>query len=215
MPGRPSPARREAILAAALELFAERGYDATTVADIRARAGASTGSLYHHFESKEAIGAALRVEVLAAYQDAVLRELGRHARAEDGVRAVVRFHVAWAAANAAEAGLLLSSPPPAVRREADARVSAANEAYFGALRGWLAAHERIGEVRPVPADLVLPLWLGPSQAYLARLLSGGAETPPEVAAETLAEAAWRALAPIGEDGRGSRPTRTGGRRSGA
>ena len=62
----------------------------------------------------------------------------------------------------------------------------------------------------VPADLVLPLWLGPSQAYLRRLLGGEVETPPEVAAAELAEAAWRALAPTGEDGARRRPTRTGG-----
>jgi AcrR family transcriptional regulator len=191
---RSSP-RRAAILAAALELFAGRGYDATTIADIRERAGASTGSLYHHFGSKEDVAAALRVEVLATYQDALLRELGAHATAEAGVRAVVRFHVAWAAAHRAEAGLLLSSPPPAVQRAAEVRVAAANEAFFGALRGWLGSHQRAGAVRALPADLVLPLWLGPSQAYLRRLLGGGTETAPELAAEELAEAAWRALAP--------------------
>ncbi|HTO27428.1 MAG TPA: TetR family transcriptional regulator, partial [Devosia sp.] len=41
--------RRRQILDAALSAFLERGYAATSIADIRARSGASTGSIYHFF----------------------------------------------------------------------------------------------------------------------------------------------------------------------
>ena len=44
---------RAAILEAALDLFQERGYDATTMRAIAERAGASLGSSYHYFPSKE------------------------------------------------------------------------------------------------------------------------------------------------------------------
>ena len=44
---------RAAILGAALELFGERGYDATTMRGIAERAGVSLGSSYHYFPSKE------------------------------------------------------------------------------------------------------------------------------------------------------------------
>jgi AcrR family transcriptional regulator len=44
---------RAAILGAALELFQERGYEATTMRAIADRAGASLGSSYHYFPSKE------------------------------------------------------------------------------------------------------------------------------------------------------------------
>lgn len=44
---------RAAILSAALDLFQERGYDATTMRAIADRAGASLGSSYHYFPSKE------------------------------------------------------------------------------------------------------------------------------------------------------------------
>jgi len=46
---------RERILAAALELFASKGYDATGVQEIVARAGVTKGALYHHFAAKEDI----------------------------------------------------------------------------------------------------------------------------------------------------------------
>lgn len=44
---------RAAIFGAALELFQERGYEATTMRGIAERAGVSLGSSYHYFASKE------------------------------------------------------------------------------------------------------------------------------------------------------------------
>jgi TetR/AcrR family transcriptional regulator, cholesterol catabolism regulator len=47
--------RRDALVQIAAELFAERGYRATTVRHIGDAAGVLSGSLYHHFDSKETI----------------------------------------------------------------------------------------------------------------------------------------------------------------
>jgi AcrR family transcriptional regulator len=46
---------KEKIIDAAYELFGQKGYDKTTVAEIIKKAGASKGGFYHHFESKEEI----------------------------------------------------------------------------------------------------------------------------------------------------------------
>jgi AcrR family transcriptional regulator len=46
---------KERILAAALALFGERGYVATSVDDIAARAGLTKGALYYYFHDKEDI----------------------------------------------------------------------------------------------------------------------------------------------------------------
>jgi AcrR family transcriptional regulator len=52
---------RDRLLQAAAEVFAQRGYDGTRVADIAAAAGMSNGALYAHFGSKaELLVAALR-----------------------------------------------------------------------------------------------------------------------------------------------------------
>ena len=52
---------RERLLRAAADVFAERGYDGTRVADIAAAAGVSNGALYAHFGSKaDLLVAALR-----------------------------------------------------------------------------------------------------------------------------------------------------------
>ncbi|MBI2394120.1 MAG: TetR/AcrR family transcriptional regulator [Deltaproteobacteria bacterium] len=51
--------RRQAILDAALELFAERGFHGTAVPLVAERAGVGAGTLYRYFESKEALVNAL------------------------------------------------------------------------------------------------------------------------------------------------------------
>jgi len=47
------PSRRDELLELAAAMFAERGLRATTVRDIADSAGILSGSLYHHFKSKE------------------------------------------------------------------------------------------------------------------------------------------------------------------
>ncbi len=48
-------ARPAEIIAAALELFGERGFAATKLADVARRAGVTKGTLYLYFDSKEAL----------------------------------------------------------------------------------------------------------------------------------------------------------------
>src|ERR1700728_2258429 len=67
--------RRAAFMTIAAELFAQKGFRATSVLEIADAAGILSGSLYHHFDSKESIGDEILSrfinEVLADYQKAV------------------------------------------------------------------------------------------------------------------------------------------------
>ena len=77
----------ERILDAAEALFAERGYDGTTLRDVAARVGLRIPSLYNHFASKESLYAAVLergigpvLEVLSEFVatgDARARDSGR------------------------------------------------------------------------------------------------------------------------------------------
>lgn len=51
----------------AMRLFAERGYESTSVSDILKAAGANSGSLYHFFPTKQD----LLAEVLRCYRDGI------------------------------------------------------------------------------------------------------------------------------------------------
>jgi TetR/AcrR family transcriptional regulator, cholesterol catabolism regulator len=67
-PSRASSGRRDALIGIAADLFAERGYRSTTVREIAEAAGVLSGSLYHHFDSKESI----IDELLSSYLDELL-----------------------------------------------------------------------------------------------------------------------------------------------
>jgi TetR/AcrR family transcriptional repressor of nem operon len=60
-------ATRERILVSALNLFAEKGYLSTSIADILKAAGAHSGSLYHFFPTKQD----LLLAVLCLYRDGI------------------------------------------------------------------------------------------------------------------------------------------------
>src|SRR5580692_753645 len=66
--------RRADVVRLAGELFAQKGFRATTVREIADAAGILSGSLYHHFDSKESIGDEILLsfinDVLADYRAA-------------------------------------------------------------------------------------------------------------------------------------------------
>jgi AcrR family transcriptional regulator len=65
--GRWEPGARERLVVAAVDLFTEQGYDATTVAQIAERAGVTKSTFFRHFPDKR--------ELLAAGQETLSRLL--------------------------------------------------------------------------------------------------------------------------------------------
>lgn len=81
--------RRQLILEAALALFTSRGFFNTSVHDIQRSAGASIGSIYHHFRNKEGLAKALydgQVERMAQAMETIMAE---YRSAHDRCRAVI------------------------------------------------------------------------------------------------------------------------------
>jgi TetR/AcrR family transcriptional regulator, repressor of fatR-cypB operon len=68
----PNSDKRDAILAAAVELFAERGFFGTAVPDVASRAKVGAGTIYRYFPSKEALVNALYQHHKARMADAIL-----------------------------------------------------------------------------------------------------------------------------------------------
>jgi TetR/AcrR family transcriptional regulator len=66
MSPKPSPVRnrREEILDCATALFAERGYEGASMADLAERVGLRKASLFHHFVSKEVLYAAVLARLI-------------------------------------------------------------------------------------------------------------------------------------------------------
>lgn len=88
-----SEARRQAIMAAALEVFAEAGYDRASMSDICTRVGFSKATVYSYFGSKEALFLELVGEATQAGLDAVQDTLA--APTQDIDAALTRFAQAY------------------------------------------------------------------------------------------------------------------------
>jgi AcrR family transcriptional regulator len=171
---------RARLLRAAADVFAERGYDGTRVADIAAAAGVSNGALYAHFGSKaELLEAALRAhgrrglaDLLAADParpvTELLLEAGRGLRRRD------------------PQGYLVVEALIAARRDRD--VAGLMRDYTGERAGWLAglvqAGQASGELDPALSPDAL--------AHFCLLLAmGSSVVTPDLHA--VDEAEWAAL----------------------
>src|SRR5579875_3832641 len=71
-------ARPAEIVAAALAVFAERGFAAARLEDIAARAGVSKAALYLYFPTKEALFRAVVAEVAAPNIDRVAQAIAAY-----------------------------------------------------------------------------------------------------------------------------------------
>jgi AcrR family transcriptional regulator len=141
--GRWEPDARGRLLRAAIELFSEHGYDATTAAQIAAHAGLTKTTLFRHFADKreilfqgqDALVAAAVAGVVAAPADASPREL---------VRAGIASLCAAHSDDLRDVGGLLDpllAATPELRERATFKRSAITEALEGALT------DRLGDPR--------------------------------------------------------------------
>src|SRR5215831_7026155 len=92
--------RGEEVYAAALRLFTEKGYHATSMQDIAAAVGLYKGSLYHYIGGKED----LLVQVFERAMDGLLAEVERIVadssfKPSAQLRLVIRAHVEAVASN--------------------------------------------------------------------------------------------------------------------
>lgn len=107
-----APARRERIEAAAVEVFAERGYDAATLGEVATAAGVTRTVLYDHFSSKRE----LYLHVLASQNAALLADVGEAITGSGPgrarLRATVAAYLAFAQERPAARRLLVDPVPP-------------------------------------------------------------------------------------------------------
>jgi len=173
--------QRERLLEAAVAVVGDRGYAATTVADVIARARVSRTTFYEQFRDKEqAVLAAYAQRAAHHYErvlDATRRQPGVLACLQEGVRAYLR----GLAADRAYARLALLEVLAAGERGAAAR-EAADRRYVALLADW---HQRVraddASVPPVPPELFVAAVGGVGELAAARVRQGLSDTLPTLA----------------------------------
>ncbi len=95
-------ARPQELLAAALDLFVERGFASTRLEDVARRAGVSKGTLYLYFANKEELfKAVVRNSIVPALGEAEVSIAGFDGHSADLLKSVV--HAWWARLGATKA----------------------------------------------------------------------------------------------------------------
>lgn len=170
---------RERLLASTLELLAEGGYQAASVAAITSRAGVAAGTLYRHFGSKEELFVELFREMSGREVEAM------HAAAEGGSsplarleaaietfarRALIQPRVSWA---------LLAEPVDAL---VDAERLEYRRRYRDLVVTLLDSAAESGEIPPCDAQVLAAAIVGGvGEALVGPLSSGRADTDALVA----------------------------------
>jgi len=163
------PGKRTELVEAGRELLHERGFSATSVADIAAAAGAPKGSFYNHFESKDDFAGAILENYFEEVRAALAETLrdGRKpalARIRDYF---LRLRKYVGEDNYARGCLIgnISAEVSAVSDATRTKLSHMTPAWTGGLAARLEEGRRDGSVRGdlAPADLAILLldgWQG-------------------------------------------------------
>ena len=185
--------RRADVIEAALTCFKELGYAKTTMADIRKYSSASTGSIYHHFRSKQQLAAAVYFEGVKSYQEGLLRVLETEKRAKEGVLAIVGYHLKWVSEHPTWAGYLSEMRHAEFMAGIESRFKELNAHFAAGITAWVSGHMKVKRLKPMSRDIFVALLLGPCQEYARQWLSGHAVLEPAEAAVAMAEPIWRSL----------------------
>lgn len=185
--------RQKDILQAALACFTEMGYDSASISDICSSAGASVGSLYHHFGSKEQLAAQLYVSGIETYQTGILAALQQHADPRETVAAVIRYHLWWVEHYRDWAVYLSRMRHAPFMFGTEGELRRLNQSFGQTLSQWFNQQQQAKTIRPMNLGLFIALLLGPVQEYTRLYLAGVPCTPLEEAAAELSRAAWLAM----------------------
>jgi AcrR family transcriptional regulator len=188
-----SPMRQRQIIEAALTCFTEKGFPATSIANICNKAGASTGSVYHHFKSKGKLAAAIYLEGIRDYQAGMLESLAKQKTAKEGISAIIHYHLTWVKRHPEWARFLFQKRHAEYMDDTEDRMKQFNAEFAKGMSAWFAAHIEAGTIRPLPRDVFIALLLGPCQEFARMVVSGYARTDVAQAAREMAAAAWAGL----------------------
>ena len=89
----PTPGKRERILRAAIDVFAESGYFNAKVTDIAKAAGVADGTIYLYFDGKEELLTTIFREHTRNYLQSLERDLAPERRPEERIRIAIRHHL--------------------------------------------------------------------------------------------------------------------------
>jgi AcrR family transcriptional regulator len=170
--------RREQVLRSAMEVFAHKGYHATSVGDIIKRARIARGTFYLYFENKHQIFEAILEMALQGLVSRLRRiELSPQSPPPlDQLRANVGRVIAFLLSERELTQILLRHAE-GLDAEFDRRLSAFYDTVIELIEGVLRAGQLMALVRPCERRIVAACILGSVKEVMARGTSGTNQAP--------------------------------------
>ncbi len=203
-PARRGPETRDAIHEAALELFAELGYHATSMRAIATAADVQPAAIYHWYPSKEAILVQLQDDFMAELTERLTGAMAEHERPALKLAAAVREHVIFHGVHS-RAAFVTDSEIRALSPQRRVTLIAQRDAYQEIFRGLIQAGIADGTLHTTYPDVAtyaillqctgVALWFDPAGSLAldrvadlhVELVLGSLGAAPELIAEAMAE----------------------------
>jgi AcrR family transcriptional regulator len=140
---------RGRLLKEAARLFRDKGYERTTVRDLAAAVGIQSGSLFHHFRSKEEILKAVMVETIRLNTALMQAAADSEESARDKLRALVRSELESINGQTGEAMAVLVYEWRSLSESSQGLVLELREIYEGL---WLSVLEELSGLGQLKAE---------------------------------------------------------------
>jgi len=190
----PRKAHKRHVMESALDCFEREGLDAATVEQIRAHAGSSIGSIYHHFGNKDGLVAALFFAAMDDEAALAAARLEQVADARAAVQAVISTYLEWVSEQPRLARFLFRARAAVAAGPFGEALRERNRVRHAPMRHWLARGIEDGTIRELPKETYVPLLIGQSETYCRAWLSERVRGKPSDHAALFGEAAWKAIA---------------------
>lgn len=185
--------RRKEIIEAALSCFVKYGVEATTIEMICRAAGASVGSLYHHFGNKEGLAAEVYVAGLRDFQKTMQVALLPVNEIELAIRTLVYGNIDWIVANPMWANYVFHYRQ--VLSAAELEKSFRSEAMQANIAVWerLKKLDTADQLKEMPVEVFYTMIIAPVHEYAKRWLEKRYKPALQDQREIFADAAWAAV----------------------
>jgi len=172
--------KKDAIIEAATRLFAVKGFNETSTAEVAKEAGVAQGTLFYHFKTKEGIMLEVFHGIMETYQEGLEKAVKEADTGFEALEAILRFHFIFTETNA-ERFLVVLRDFPFYFAQSDPenrdRVRRKVQRTVGFIREALERGRSDGSIREVPVEETAHVLRGLMHGLIRQKLLGPLNIP--------------------------------------
>jgi AcrR family transcriptional regulator len=181
--------KQDDIFKAAMQLFAERGYDGTTIPMIAQQANVGAGTIYRYFESKEALVNSLFIQCVLKFSEAITIDFPSSSNIRQQFTHIFNKLFDFAKNNV-DAFLFINSHDDGHYLDENSKKTFSD--FLSFIVGVIEYGQERGIVRQLPSNALIAIVYGPI-VMLVKQMETCELTYSPVLLEELEDSAWNAI----------------------